>query len=69
MSETLFKEAHYSIWGLINDIGLPYIQRPFVWANANVRDQFDSMYRGYVRLLDYGTKSLEQPGAELKGGK
>jgi len=52
VSETLFKEVHYSLGGLINDIGLgriglPDIQRPFVWANAKVRDLFDSMYRGY----------------------
>ena len=50
--ETLFKEVHYNLGGLINDIGLgriglPDIQRPFVWANAKVRDLFDSMYRGY----------------------
>jgi len=52
MTDTLFKEVHYSLGGLINDIGLgriglPDIQRPFVWANAKVRDLFDSMYRGY----------------------
>jgi hypothetical protein len=52
MSDTLFKEVRYSLDGLINDIGLgriglPDIQRPFVWANAKVRDLFDSMYRGY----------------------
>lgn len=52
MSETLFKEVHYPLGALINDIGLgriglPDIQRPFVWANAKVRDLFDSMYRGY----------------------
>lgn len=28
-------------------IGLPDIQRPFVWKNAKVRDLFDSIYRGY----------------------
>lgn len=55
MSETLFKEIHYSSGGLINDvglgrIGLPDIQRPFVWANAKVRDLFDSTYRGYQKL-------------------
>ncbi len=38
--------------GLIEDIdrgviGLPDIQRPFVWKNTQVRDLFDSMYRGY----------------------
>ncbi len=52
MSETLFKEVHYTLGGLIHDIGLgriglPDIQRPFVWANAKVRDLFDSMYKGY----------------------
>ena len=52
MTDTLFKEVHYSLGGLINDIGLgriglPDIQRPFVWANAKVRDLFDSMFRGY----------------------
>ncbi|MCY1281377.1 hypothetical protein D9M70_301860 [compost metagenome] len=52
MTETLFKEVHYTLGGLIGDIGLgriglPDIQRPFVWANAKVRDLFDSMYRGY----------------------
>lgn len=50
--DTLFKEVHYSLGTLIDDIGLgriglPDIQRPFVWANAKVRDLFDSMYRGY----------------------
>lgn len=52
MTDTLFKEVRYSLGGLIGDIslgriGLPDIQRPFVWANAKVRDLFDSMYRGY----------------------
>lgn len=52
MTDTLFKEVHYSLGGLIGDIGLgriglPDIQRPFVWTNAKVRDLFDSMYRGY----------------------
>ena len=52
MSETLFKEVRYTLGGLVNgigmgQIGLPDIQRPFVWSNAKVRDLFDSMYRGY----------------------
>lgn len=55
MSDTLFKEAHCSFGGVINDIGLgriglPDIQRPFAWANAKVRDLFGSMYRGYLKL-------------------
>jgi hypothetical protein len=52
MSTTLFKEVGYSLSKLIDDIqmgeiGLPDIQRPFVWKNIKVRDLFDSMYRGY----------------------
>ena len=52
MTTTLFKEVGYSLSKLIDDIemgeiGLPDIQRPFVWKNAKVRDLFDSMYRGY----------------------
>jgi uncharacterized protein with ParB-like and HNH nuclease domain len=31
----------------LGDIGLPDIQRPFVWKNVKVRDLFDSMYKGY----------------------
>jgi len=31
----------------IGDIGLPDIQRPFVWTASKVRDLFDSMYRGF----------------------
>lgn len=52
MSTTLFKEVGFSLSKLIEDIemgeiGLPDIQRPFVWKNAKVRDLFDSMFRGY----------------------
>lgn len=52
MNTTLFKEVGYSLSKLISDIemgeiGLPDIQRPFVWKNTKVRDLFDSMYRGY----------------------
>lgn len=54
MSElrTVFKKVDYDLAGLlyyidIGDIGLPEIQRPFVWPAAKVRDLFDSMYRGF----------------------
>ncbi len=53
MSElkTCFKRVDYDLSNLLHyldtgDIGLPDIQRPFVWSNAKVRDLFDSMYRG-----------------------
>src|SRR5215204_6020263 len=49
---TLFKQVNYSLSKLIQDIetgeiGLPDIQRPFVWSPAKVRDLFDSMYKGF----------------------
>lgn len=55
MSElkTCFKKVDYDLNGLLHyidlgDIGLPDIQRPFVWPNIKVRDLFDSMYRGFL---------------------
>jgi uncharacterized protein with ParB-like and HNH nuclease domain len=52
MSETVFKQVNYDLNSLVKyielgEIGLPDIQRPFVWKNAKVRDLFDSMYQGY----------------------
>lgn len=50
--KTCFKRVDYELSGLLHyievgDIGLPDIQRPFVWSNAKVRELFDSMYRGF----------------------
>ncbi len=52
MSTILFKKVDYGLSKLIHDIehgdiGLPEIQRPFVWKASKVRDLFDSMYRGF----------------------
>ena len=52
VATTLFKQVGYSVTKLIEDIesgeiGLPDIQRPFVWSKAKVRDLFDSMYGGF----------------------
>lgn len=49
---TVFRKADYDLAALLSyiengDIGLPDIQRPFVWTAAKVRDLFDSMYRGF----------------------
>lgn len=48
----LFTTTDYPVKVLIEDInlgkiGLPELQRPFVWPNVNVRNLFDSLYRGY----------------------
>ena len=42
---TLFREVNYKLQALVNDIdmgviGLPDIQRPFVWKDIKVRDLF-----------------------------
>ena len=52
MSKTVFNKVDYDLGSLmkaigLGEIGLPDIQRPFVWKNAKVRDLFDSMYKGY----------------------
>ena len=31
----------------MGEIGLPELQRPFVWTNKKIRDLFDSMYKGF----------------------
>ena len=61
MSETVFTKVDYDLNSLVKfislgEIGLPDIQRPFVWKNAKVRDLFDSMYRGYP---SYAPKQLK----------
>jgi len=52
MKSALFKEISYPLPSLMEHldmgtIGLPEIQRPFVWKTTQVRDLFDSMYKGF----------------------
>jgi hypothetical protein len=76
VATTLFKTVDYPLSRLIQDIefgeiGLPEIQRPFVWKATKVRDLFDSMYKGFpVGYLvfwanDY-SKSARQIGVDAK---
>ncbi len=44
----------------VGRIGLPDIQRPFVWSSAKTRDLLDSMYRGYP----IGTLMFWETGTE-----
>jgi hypothetical protein len=49
---TIFTTTSYPVGALIADIdlgkvGLPDLQRPFVWKNVKVRNLFDSLYKGY----------------------
>jgi len=71
MAETVFKKVDYTLGGLLTDIrmgeiGLPDLQRPFVWKNAKVRDLFDSLYRGYpVGYLLFWQTSAEGGGKQI----
>ena len=52
MGDRLFKQVNYELGTLMSfielgQIGLPDIQRPFVWKDTKVRDLFDSMYKGF----------------------
>lgn len=52
MANVLYKRVDYKLENLLLDIetgklGLPDLQRPFVWQNSKVRDLFDSMMKGY----------------------
>ncbi|WAC04296.1 MAG: DUF262 domain-containing protein [Methanoregula sp.] len=71
MKSTLFKEVSYSLSKLILDIemgeiGLPDIQRPFVWTPTKVRDLFDSMYKGFpVGYLLFWSNSLADGSRQI----
>lgn len=52
MASELFKNIPSKVGDLVRDvksgrIGLPDLQRPFVWKDNKVRDLFDSMFKGY----------------------
>ena len=52
MSSTLFKNVPSKVGDLVHDvmtgrIGLPDLQRPFVWRDNKVRELLDSMIKGY----------------------
>lgn len=62
----LYRVTSYALSHLVEDIkvgriGLPDIQRPFVWSSAKARDLLDSMYRGYP----IGTLMFWETGAEV----
>jgi uncharacterized protein with ParB-like and HNH nuclease domain len=47
----LYRSTTYPLTTLFHEIGrgaigLPELQRPFVWPNSKIRDLFDSLYRG-----------------------
>ncbi len=66
MAPTVYRDTGYALTHLIEEIrhgkiALPDIQRPFVWSDTQVRDLFDSMYRGYP----VGTLMFWETGADV----
>ena len=52
MAQELFERVDRQVGNLLDDviqgrIGLPDLQRPFVWSDSKVRDLFDSMMKGF----------------------
>lgn len=50
--QQIFTSKNLTVSYLVDQIdmgrlGLPELQRPFVWKDSKVRDLFDSMMRGY----------------------
>ena len=50
MAQELFERVDRKVGNLLDDvmngrIGLPDLQRPFVWADSKVRNLFDSMMK------------------------
>jgi hypothetical protein len=72
--ETLFTKVDYTVSLLIQkieigEIGLPDIQRPFVWNSTKVRDLFDSMFKGFpVGYLLFWTSSNESGTKQIGEG-
>jgi hypothetical protein len=74
VSDTVFRKVDYQLSMLVGsielgEIGLPDLQRPFVWDTVKVRDLFDSMYRGFPvgHLLFW--ESGAEPGARQIGAE
>ena len=73
MSDTLLKKVDYSMSKLIDDIemgriGLPDIQRPFVWKNSTIRDLFDSSFRGHSTFIAARISRFEVTSVGIPGG-
>ena len=75
MAPTLYRDTGYTLTHLIEEIkhgkiALPDIQRPFVWSSAQVRDLFDSLYRGYpVGTLMFWETGVDAGVRQVGGGE
>lgn len=69
--QTLFHRIDYTVGHLVGnialgDLGLPELQRPFVWDRSKVRDLFDSMFRGFpVGFLLLWSNAQMQSGKQI----
>lgn len=77
MGKEIFTNIPSKVKNLVDDvrigkIGLPDLQRPFVWKDNKVRDLFDSMLRGYpigyVMLWESPT-NYEEKKSSIGGNK
>ena len=72
---TVYRDTGYMLIHLIEairhgEIALPDIQRPFVWSATQVRDLFDSMYRGYpVGTLMFWETGADAGARQVGGGE
>ncbi|MYC68922.1 MAG: DUF262 domain-containing protein [Acidobacteriia bacterium] len=71
----MYRDTGYKLIHLIEEIkhgkiALPDIQRPFVWSSAQVRDLFDSLYRGYpVGTLMFWETGADAGVRQIGGGE
>lgn len=68
--KTQFTKVVYSLSTLVDyielgTIGLPDIQRPFIWKTPKVRDLFDQCIRGILSVIFFSGKM----GLEMGGNK
>ena len=77
MGKELFTNIPSKVKNLVDDvrigkIGLPDLQRPFVWKDNKVRDLFDSMLRGYpigYVMLWESPSDYEEKKSSIGGNK
>lgn len=58
-------------WITNGEIGLPELQRPFVWNTVKVRDLIDSLYRGYPigYIITWNNPDVHLKNGEMGAGK
>lgn len=68
MSTSIYKPVSLEVGNILKDmqtgkIGLPDLQRPFVWGNDKVRDLLDSMLNGFpIGYIMLWESPIDEPG-------